>query len=171
MPPYTLEPLMTVSATSEKPDSPGVNLYPPIVFALCLLGGIGAEVALRPQFHLLPRDVALYAGVAVAVFGLLIQGIGWVGFKRRGAEIRTNRPVPMIVTSGAHRISRNPMYVGFVAMLTGIGLAADSLPMLLGALAMFLYLDWYVIAREERYLSRTFGEEYEMYCRKVRRWL
>jgi protein-S-isoprenylcysteine O-methyltransferase Ste14 len=159
---------MTVS---EKPDSPGVKLYPPIVFVLCLGAGIAAEYAWHPGTLLLPRHIALSAGIGLALLGFLFQGLGFFGFKRRGAEIRTDRPVPHLVTSGAHRISRNPMYVGFVAMLAGIGLAVDSLPMLLTAIPMFLYLDWFVIAREERYLARTFGEEYEAYCRKVRRWL
>jgi protein-S-isoprenylcysteine O-methyltransferase Ste14 len=163
-----VEPNMNLSA---KPDSPGVNLHPPLVFVLCLAGGVAAEFAWRPPFLLLSRDIALYAGVAVALLGFLFQGFGWFTFKRCGAETRTNCPAPAIVTSGAFRLSRNPMYVGFVAMLAGAGIAANSVPLLLAALAMFLYLDWYVIAREERYLSRAFGAEYEAYCRKVRRWL
>jgi len=155
----------------DQPDSPGVNFVPPVMFVLCLAGGIGVELWLRRDLNLLPREAMLYAGIAIAVAGFLFQGAGWSGFKRRGAEIKTNRPAPAIVTSGAYRLSRNPMYVGFVAMLLGAGIAADSLPMLIGALVMFLYLDWYVIAREERYMSRTFGQAYEAYCRKVRRWL
>jgi len=63
------------------------------------------------------------------------------------------------------------MYVGFVSILVGLGLAAGSLPMLLSAVPMFLYLDLYVIRREEKYMRRRFGIEYETYCQKVRRWL
>jgi protein-S-isoprenylcysteine O-methyltransferase Ste14 len=43
--------------------------------------------------------------------------------------------------------------------------------MVLSAVPMFLYLNWYVIRREEKYLVRAFGEEYEAYRRRVRRWL
>jgi protein-S-isoprenylcysteine O-methyltransferase Ste14 len=63
------------------------------------------------------------------------------------------------------------MYVGFVAILLGLGWACGSLAMLLSAVPMFLYLDWYVIPREEKYLLRRFGEDYQTYCRRVRRWL
>lgn len=159
------------TSSADKPDSAGVTLYPPIVFVVCLVGGIAAEFLWGSRFHPLPREAALYAGIALAVFGFLFQSAGWFRFKRQGAEIKTNRPTPKFVASGAYRLSRNPMYVGFVAMLAGAGVAADSLPMLAGALVMFFYLDWYVVAREERYMSRAFGGEYEAYCRKVRRWL
>ena len=63
------------------------------------------------------------------------------------------------------------MYVGFILALLGIGIAKGSIPMVLSAVPMFLYLNWYVIRREEKYLVRAFGEEYEAYRRRVRRWL
>lgn len=162
---------MTVAPGSGKPDSPNVNLFPPIIFVICLAAGIVVQFWLRSGPLIVPRAAALYAGIAVAVAGLLFQGLGLMGFKRRGVDVRTNRPASSLVTGDAHRFSRNPMYVGFVVILAGIGIAADSLPMLLAAIPMFLYLDWLVIPREERYLSRAFGEDYEAYCRTVRRWL
>lgn len=162
---------MTTLTAADRPDSPGVRLYPPIVLAFCLAGGIAAEFALRPQAPLLPHDVAVWSGAAVTTVGLLFAGWGRLAFRRRGIDVKTNRPAASMVTGSVYRISRNPMYVGMIAVLAGIGLAAGSLPVLLSAVPMFLYLDWFVIAREERYLSRTFGAEYETYCRKVRRWL
>jgi protein-S-isoprenylcysteine O-methyltransferase Ste14 len=43
--------------------------------------------------------------------------------------------------------------------------------MLLGAVVMLLYLDRYVIPREEAYLGRAFGENYRAYRAKTRRWI
>jgi protein-S-isoprenylcysteine O-methyltransferase Ste14 len=162
---------MAISSTSEKPDSAGVNLMPPTIFYGCLIAGIALELILRPPISLLPQPTGLYAGSALAVAGLLFSLWANARFHSVGVTVKCNKPAAHLVATGAYRFSRNPMYVGFVAILAGIGLAAGSLPMLLSALPMFLYLDCYVIAREEKYLTRRFGGEYEAYRARVRRWL
>ena len=86
-------------------------------------------------------------------------------------NVPTNMPASRLVTEGAHGYSRNPMYVGFVAILVGFGVALNSVWMGLSFLPMLLYLSFYVIPREEAYLTRAFGEEYALYQKTVRRWL
>jgi protein-S-isoprenylcysteine O-methyltransferase Ste14 len=126
---------------------------------------------LRWPVRLLPQPTGLYAGLAVASIGFLFMGWGHRRFTTLGVSVKTMLPASQLVTKGAYRFSRNPMYVGFVSILAGAGLAAGSVPMLLSAIPMFLYLDWYVIPHEERYLARAFGEDYKAYCKRVRRWL
>ena len=155
-------------------DSAGVRVVPPIVFALCLIGGIAAAWALGAwgvAGALLPMPVRVAVGglLAVAGFGFGAWGLGL--FHVRGVNPAPNRPASQLVTAGAYRFSRNPMYVGLVAILAGLGIAAGSWPILVSAVPMFLYLDSYVIAREEAYLGRTFGADYAAYCQSVRRWL
>jgi protein-S-isoprenylcysteine O-methyltransferase Ste14 len=142
-----------------------------VIFLGCLLAGVGLELWLHWPVSLLPQPAGLYAGLAVALAGFAFMGWGRGKFRKLGLNVKTNLPAGTLVTNEAFRFSRNPMYVGFVSILAGLGLAAGSLPMLLSAIPMFLYLDWYVIRREEKYLGRRFGVEYETYCQKVRRWL
>ena len=56
-------------------------------------------------------------------------------------------------------------------MQLGVGLLMDNLWIVLFVPATKLVFDRYVIAREEAYLERTFGEVYVDYKRTVRRWL
>ncbi len=151
-------------------DSPNVVVMPPLIFFLCLVGGGGLEL-LRPWqlpvpffWHLFPG--LLLAGVA---WRFMMQGHGLFG--RLGVDVRTNRPATRLVCQGAYRYSRNPMYTGMVGLLLGVGLAAGSAWMLLAVLPFGLYLNFFVVPREEAYLRRTFGEAYVAYCRQVRRWL
>jgi protein-S-isoprenylcysteine O-methyltransferase Ste14 len=159
------------ASLSQKPDSPGVNLYPTVIFLGCLLAGAGLELGHYWPVSLLPQPAGLCGGLGVALAGFAFMSWGHRKFRKLGLNVKTNLPAGTLVTNEAFRFSRNPMYVGFVAILAGAGLAAGSLPMLLSALPMALYLDWYVIPREEKYLRRRFGVEYEIYCKNVRRWL
>ena len=147
-------------------DSPGISwLMPPRFFMICLIGGGVAEWLLPPffvPFSTVPWLLRLVAGIAVA---------GDSRFISVGTAVKTCRPATELVTGSSYRFSRNPMYVGLVAILLGVGAGANSLPMMLSALAMYLYLDRYVIRREERYLRQRFGADYDAYCRNVRRWL
>ena len=74
------------------------------------------------------------------------------------------------MAEGPYRFSRNPIYL---AMMLGlVGLAIAFKPWILVALLAFYAVTRYgVIAREEAYLTRKFGDVYRGYQSQVRRWL
>jgi protein-S-isoprenylcysteine O-methyltransferase Ste14 len=80
-------------------------------------------------------------------------------------------PTTTIVETGPYRFTRNPIYLGMFVGLAGLAIAFDSL-WLLGTLLVFAFAIRYgVVAREEAYLERKFGDAYRHYRARVRRWL
>ena len=76
-----------------------------------------------------------------------------------------------LVTTGIHGWSRNPIYVGMFILYAGIGLAACSPWALILIVPLAIILRYGVVAREEAYLGRRFGDAYRAYKTRVRRWL
>ena len=161
----------------EKPRSPGIRIaIPPLIF---VLSG-GCALALEWFYFL---DIAPLSALGIAVIPQVICGflIGWAGFsfmgwgffrfKSVGTTTTLVDPVSHLVSDGAFRFSRNPMYVGFVSLLLGGAIMFDSVPFLVATIVMFFHLDRYVIPREESYLRAEFGKTYADYCARVRRWL
>jgi protein-S-isoprenylcysteine O-methyltransferase Ste14 len=80
-------------------------------------------------------------------------------------------PPRRLVISGPYGFVRNPMYIGAIVSMLGVALFYGSLSILTYAGFIFVAAHLFVIAYEEPVLRRTFGEEYEAYCRRVRRWI
>ena len=91
--------------------------------------------------------------------------------EKAGTPIRTDRPVPRLVTDGPFRFTRNPEYLGLAMLYAGIALLRNSLWAILLLPVVVYVIQREVIGREERYLERTFGEEYLAYKARVRRWV
>jgi protein-S-isoprenylcysteine O-methyltransferase Ste14 len=97
----------------------------------------------------------------------------WFARTMRGADttLRIDKPVSSLVEDGPFRYSRNPGYLSLTMLYTGIAILRNALWAIL-LLPLVLYvMKREVIEREERYLQRTFGEEYLAYKRRVRRWV
>ena len=90
---------------------------------------------------------------------------------RAGSNVPTNRPTTTIVESGPYRFTRNPIYLGMFGSLVGLAIAFDNLWLLAMLVPFALVIRYGVVAREEVYLERKFGEPYRGYRRRVRRWL
>ena len=76
-----------------------------------------------------------------------------------------------LLTDGVFRITRNPMYLGYVLILLGVGLLLRSAtPFLVVPVFVFLMARVFIGA-EERMLRETFGPAWEAYTRRVRRWI
>ncbi|HUI06459.1 MAG TPA: isoprenylcysteine carboxylmethyltransferase family protein [Verrucomicrobiae bacterium] len=91
------------------------------------------------------------------------------------ARIGKGTPAPFdpprrLVVRGPYRFVRNPMYIGAVLALAGAALFYGSAPVLAYAVVFLVASHVFVVRYEEPTLRRTFGEEYEAYCRRVRRW-
>jgi len=152
-------------------DSAGVKVMAPSIFLCCLLSGICLEFMFMwppmPNYWL----ILLIIGIIITSAGASFMMWGHGRFQSLGVNVPSNMPASQLVTDGAHKYSRNPMYVGFISILLGLGIAAGSVWMIASALPMALYLSLYVIPREEAYLVRAFGDKYSTYRKSVRRWI
>jgi protein-S-isoprenylcysteine O-methyltransferase Ste14 len=92
-------------------------------------------------------------------------------FERAGTTMKPFEDSTTLVTTGAYRLSRNPMYLGMAAVLAGIGLLLGSLLPLLVVPTFAVVMDVVFIRPEERMLRDAFGDSYLSYARRVRRWL
>lgn len=148
----------------------GVLIRPPLAWAMAILAGFALDWFAPLPF--LPEDWAnglVGAVVFAAALALAIWAIDTM--TRAGTNVPTNRPTTAMVESGPYRFTRNPIYMGMFGGLIGLGIAFDN-PWLLAMLAPFaLVIRYGVVAREEAYLERLFGEAYRGYRQRVRRWL
>jgi protein-S-isoprenylcysteine O-methyltransferase Ste14 len=92
-------------------------------------------------------------------------------FRRAGTDVQTHTPTAAIVDTGVFALSRNPIYVGAHIGTVGVAIALDSLWILAMLVPFYLVIRYGVVAREEAYLERTFGDAYLIYKVRVRRWL
>ncbi len=152
---------------------PGTPFPPTLLFVLGLLFAWWLHAAIPVGFA-----GAAAAGPWLTTLGAIILAVGtgvfWWGmatFARARTGIMLQSPASRLVTAGPYRWSRNPMYVGFVAMYLGFSLLMNSLWPLVLLPAVIVLLELIVVAREERYLRATFGPAYEEYCQRVKKWL
>ena len=146
-------------------DNPRVFVSPPLMLAA--LVGLGLLIDRGPM----ATGIARIAAFAIAIAGLALIAAALGLFFRRRTRPEPWRPASSLVAAGPYRYTRNPMYLGMTLVGLSVALAFASLPAALLTMVTALIVDRMVIAREEAYLARRFGEDYLSYCRSVRRWL
>ena len=152
-----------------QPDNPGIKIPPPLIYLLPLLLGLILDRKAHVPF--LPSSVVRIIGWPLICCGALI-GVWWRKTMRDAeAPVRTDRPVPRLTTAGPFGYSRNPAYVVLAMIYAGIAVLRNSLWAILFLPLVLYVIQREVIGREERYLERTFGQEYLAYKARVRRWV
>ncbi|SFO66782.1 Protein-S-isoprenylcysteine O-methyltransferase Ste14 [Mesorhizobium sp. NFR06] len=156
-------------ATDEKADNPGVKVFPPLLFVVALI----VMLALRYVWPLAigGRPFTLVLGVALAALAVAIIAWGRSTMLRGGTNVNPTLPTTTIITGGPFGFTRNPLYLGLIGLLLGIGLMFDSWWAVVALIATFPILHYGVVMREEAYLERKFGEPYRSYKASVRRYL
>ena len=110
-------------------------------------------------------------GVAAASAWLLAGSLG--AFRRTGTTVNPLDPAQAsaLVTSGPNAVTRNPMYVGMAGLLVAHGLVRGGSRTALPVAAFVGVIDRFQIRPEEAALRDRFGEDFEAYRQRVRRWL
>ena len=156
---------------SGAPDVAGVIALPPLIF----LGFLAAATVLEavvPLQVLAARALARYlAGAALAACGFVMIGIGTRRFLAAGTNIPPTLPTTALVVEGIYGRTRNPLYLGATLVYLGLSVAAGSLWAIVLVVPLLWVINVGVIAREERYLERKFGDAYRAYKVRVRRWV
>ncbi len=148
-----------------------LKLPPPLVF-LVATGITYAAAASFPAFNLAFAG-QVTAALLTGFFGLILDLRSIAAFFRAKTTVNPMTPQASkaLVTSGFYRVSRNPMYLGLLLLLVAISLYLGSPIALVIVPAFIWYLTEFQIKPEERRLAEIFGQDYENYRSRVRRWI
>lgn len=114
---------------------------------------------------------AMIIGFGITVIGQLVRiiTIGLVYIIRGGKNRRVHAET--LVTTGIFSHCRNPLYVGNILILAGLGVASNSLIFMAIATPLFLFFYQAIVLAEENFLRNKFGQEFDDYCSRVNRWI
>ena len=146
-----------------------MNRYPLLIMIvlLALCWGLSWLFPLQPGLGLIGK-VAGFLVVSVGIF-LLIIATGL--FMARKTTVMPTRAPDKLVTEGIYSITRNPMYLGMLLILSGFPLIMDTIIGLICPAIFFFIMDRIVIPREENVVEGVFGEAYLGYKSHTRRWI
>ncbi len=143
-----------------------------VIIGIPFLVGVAMQWAVPFSLPLAETTLGfVFAGIVLMILGAVLVILARHEFRRYGQPTDPGRPTQKVITTGVFSVSRNPLYLGGIGILVGLGLAFN-LPwvilLLLPAIAACHYI---LIAPEEQYLTQKFGEEYRSYTEKVYRWI
>ena len=144
-------------------------VYPPIWLLLGLIAiFLCHEYVPGPRFEGLASQ---FTGVLLIIVGLLLLIIAAGLFTRAKTDLIPFRNVSALVTTGIYRYTRNPMYLGMVAILLGSAIALGASTALIVPVLFAVIIEIRFIRPEETMLRGLFPNEFPDYCKRVRRWL
>lgn len=142
---------------------------PPLLFVAPLVVTLALHVWVLP-LGIPGQPATTVAGVVLVAAGVAFSLSGLASVVRHHTTMVPHHPVDRLVTSGAYRISRNPMYAGHLVAYLGAGLWAATWWPLIALPLCILATNRLVIEAEEAYLTSRLGGEYRAYRQRVRRW-
>ena len=152
-------------------DGANVRFPPPLIYVAGLAVGVAVERVLNLPGLGLQAVIRNAVGAVLDVVGFLVMFAGAGLFLRRRTAILPFKPASSLVTSGILRWTRNPMYLGMAIFYVGLAVILNSMAALVLLPVVLAIVQTQVIAREEAYLERAFGQEYVAYKTRVGRWL
>ena len=113
----------------------------------------------------------LILGLTITFAGEILRGmtIGLAYIIRGGKDKKVY--AEKLVTKGLFNHCRNPLYVGNILMLAGVGVLANSLIYVFVVMPVFLFIYQAIVLAEENFLRNKFGKDFDDYCSRVNRWL
>jgi protein-S-isoprenylcysteine O-methyltransferase Ste14 len=151
-------------------DAPSFRIWPPVAIGVPFALGVALTATLGDPVSV-ASTLARWAGALLV--GAFVIWNGWtlLTMASHRTSILPGGPTTVLLQAGPFRLSRNPLYLGLLALDIGLSLLLPSFWALvlvpIGVAALF----WGAIRPEERYLSAKFGADYEAYRVRVRRWL
>ena len=152
-------------------DHAGVYIPPPMLYVATFFLSVGLQRIAPISSGWIDRNgVHIFGWVMLAASALFIfPAIRQFVISRN--TLITIKPAQSLQTTGIYAFTRNPMYLGLLCVYTAIAFIKGNSWTFLMIIPLALLVQTYVIRKEEHYLRRAFGSEYEQYKNKVRRWI
>ena len=172
---------ITTARTSTRPKAPTLVFrlrralelkVPPVALGAILAALMWSASAAAPAFDFtFPANTV--ASVSLALMGALTCLAGVGSFRRAKTTVNPIKPdsASSLVVSGVYGYTRNPMYLGFLLILSGWAALLSNLLALAVLPAFVLSINRFQISPEERALASLFADDYAKYRARVPRWL
>ncbi len=148
-----------------------LKIPPVLVWLIMGAAMLGVSYAVPGLSFTVPGRVAIALVLVVLGEGLAVAGVAAFRRGRTTVNPLTPNASSSVVTSGVYRVSRNPMYLGFLIALVGWAVFLANAGAALFLPAFVVYMTQFQIKPEERALLAKFGSEFALYMSRVRRWL
>jgi protein-S-isoprenylcysteine O-methyltransferase Ste14 len=145
---------------------------PPVLVWLVVAGAmLGASYSAPTLSFTLAGSGTIALGLVA--LGIALAAAGVIAFRRSRTTVNPLTPgaSSSVVTGGVYRVSRNPMYLGFLLALAGWAVYLSNAGAAVLVPAFVIYITRFQIKPEERALLAKFGSEFAQYMSRVRRWL
>ena len=124
------------------------------------------ESTIGEHYYVYPLVIGLF----ITIFGQLIRGVAIsLAYIVRGGRDK-NVYAEDLVTEGFFNHGRNPLYVGNILMLVGVGILMNSVVFMCIFIPLFLFIYQAIVLAEENFLRNKFGAQFDAYCARVNRW-
>lgn len=123
-----------------------------------------------PLYHLVPLPYNLL-GIIPLAFGVVINLMADQKFHQAQTTVRPFEESTSLIMDGVFKLSRNPMYLGFLGILLGIVLMLGTLSPFLILIIFGVVLDRMYIRVEETMLAKKFDTNWDRNKQRTRRWI
>ena len=161
----------------ELDNSAIIPTFPPLIMLFYFNIGffIGISNLYVIQLYKLPvfldslRSPELGGPIILVSFILIFLSVGL--FRQNTEDPNPITQTNKLITTGIYKYIRNPMYLALVIFQIGLGISLSFLHISLMSIFTIITLHYFVIKREETYLKKLFGVDYESYITKSKRWI
>jgi len=157
--------------SNKKKDNPGIFIPPPLIYAAIFFLSILMQKIIPINNSFFDSRNATIAGIVLIVIALLFILPALIKFVQSKNTLVTIKSATSLQTKGIYSLTRNPMYMGLLILYSGIAMLEGNWWTFIFIPLIIIIVQSYVIRGEENYLQRAFGEEYNAYRKKVRRWI
>jgi len=157
--------------SNKKKDNPGIFIPPPLIYAAIFFLSILMQKIIPINNSFFDSRNATIAGIVLIVIALLFILPALIKFVQSKNTLVTIKSATSLQTKGIYSLTRNPMYMGLLILYSGIAMLEGNWWTFIFIRLIIIIVQSYVIRGEENYLQRAFGEEYNAYRKKVRRWI
>ena len=157
--------------SNKKKDNPGIFIPPPLIYAAIFFLSILMQKIIPIDNSFFESQNATIAGIVLIAIALLFILPALIKFAQSKNTLVTIKSATSLQTKGIYSLTRNPMYMGLLILYSGIAMLEGNWWTFIFIPLIIIIVQFYVIRGEENYLQRAFGEEYNAYRKKVRRWI
>ncbi len=156
---------------------PDIPSFPPLIMLLSLNIGflIGIYNLYIMQLYKLPEFLNHLRSPEIGTIFILISFM-LIYFSVNSFHKNHEDPNPttksnVLITTGIFKFIRNPMYLALVLFQFGVGAILSFIHISLMSFVTLILLHYFVVKKEEKYLTNKFGSSYIVYINRTRRWI